>query len=130
MPKMETISFKMPLEMVQALNILARENNERSHNTFARSIVMEFLAGTLTSPASPVPDSAGSLSDTPDDRHLMEDAVTEVFQQVIGLREDLANSMVVLLQHAGQVKDRKKAKRWVSRTLMARFKGKYNVSDG
>jgi len=120
----------MPSETVHVLKALARDNNERSHNTFARSFVMEFLAWTLTSRVIAAQGSADSLSEAPDDSHQMEDAVTEVFRQVIGLREDLANSMVVLLQHAGQVKDPKKAKRWVSQTLMAHFKGKFDVSKG
>jgi len=125
---MMTVSFKIPPAAVDALKVLARENNERSHNTFARSIVMDFLAGTLVSSANTCPGSTGPQSDVPEDRQLMEEALTEIFQQVLGLREDLAASMVVLLQHAGQVKDRKKAKRWVTRTLMARFKGRYHVS--
>lgn len=91
---------------------------------------MDFLAGTLTHSANPAPGSTGAQSEVPEDRQLMEEALTEIFQQVLGLREDLAASMVVLLQHAGQVKDRKKAKQWVTRTLMARFKGKYRVTEG
>jgi len=123
---METISFKIPLEAVDALKILARENNERSHNTFARSIVMDFLTGPLI----PAENPATSIPVASDNHQQMEDAMSEIFEQVIGLREDLANSMVALLQHAGQVKDSKKAKQWVSRTLMTRLKGKYHVSKG
>ena len=127
---METVSFKIPTEMVDALTALARASNERSHNTFARTIVMDFLAGRLAPSASPTPASTASGHDTAQENRVLAEALTEIFQQVLGLREDLANSMVVLLQHAGQVKDSTEAEHWVRRTLMDRFKGKYGVCEG
>lgn len=95
---METVSFKLPLELNKKLKKLAEDTKQPSRHMCAKRIVEDYLMN-------------------PPSEDQTVQSLIEIRHSVLLLREDFASAVACLLVKAGKVKDMKEAIAWTRKYM-------------
>lgn len=94
---MDTVTFKLPDDLMDALKERAKRFKGTSRHQLARQIVIDHLKDAQS--------------------QRIADELIELQNELNRLRDNLASAIKIVLLKAGKINDIKEAERWVAKTL-------------
>ena len=94
---MDTVTFKLPDDLMNTLKERSRQLKGTSRHQLARQIVIDHLKDTQS--------------------QRIGDELIELQNELNRLRDNLASAIKIVLLKAGKINDEREAERWVAKTL-------------
>lgn len=94
---MDTVTFRLPPDLMQVLERRAKQSKGLSAHQLARHVVIDYLKDTRSQQVT--------------------DELIELQNELNRLRDNLASAIKIMLLKAGKINDEREAERWVAKTL-------------